>query len=80
MTEQKTFKQHLQKYEFTDYEDDIPLVSDMFHEEDIIKAITEWLTQKNQETQEAPNNYHYTTRQVRTELLNELMEDLKKDE
>jgi hypothetical protein len=43
----KTLNQILKKYEFTDYEadDNIPIVSDMYHKDDIVKAVAEWLTQ-----------------------------------
>ena len=45
-----TFNEILKKYEFTDFEDDDgPIISSMFHKDDVVKAIQEWLTQKLQE-------------------------------
>jgi hypothetical protein len=34
-----TLREELKKYEFTDFEDDVPIVSEMFHKDDIIKAV-----------------------------------------
>jgi hypothetical protein len=42
-----TFEECLKKYEFTDFEDDEgPIISSMYHRDDVIKAVTEWLTEK----------------------------------
>ena len=50
MTE--TIDQILKKYEFTDFEDDEPIVSDMFHKDDLKRAVTEWLIQFRVEAEE----------------------------
>ena len=43
----KTFDEILKKYEFTDFEDDEgPIVSSMFHKDDIVKAVKEWLEEQ----------------------------------
>ena len=50
----KTLEQCLKQYEFTDFEDEEPIVYDMFHKDDINKAVKEWLTQyQNERTRES---------------------------
>ena len=45
-----TFNEILKKYEFTDFEDDDgPIISSMYHKDDVVKAIQEWLTEKRKE-------------------------------
>ena len=50
-TENKTLKQFIKKYQFLDYEADenTPIPYDMYHIDDVFKAVREWLLQKQQE-------------------------------
>jgi hypothetical protein len=53
----KTFNEILKQYEFTDFEEDEPIVSDMFHKDDVKKAFTEWLIQFRVEAEERFDMY-----------------------
>jgi hypothetical protein len=75
----KTPKQFIEAIAAIEH-DDLTGLYDEVSVEGAITAFVKYITRKNKETQEAPNQYHYTTRQIRTELLNEILEDLKKDE
>ena len=47
----KTFDEILKKYEFTDFEDDEgPIISSMFHKDDIKKAVKDWLEEQKATT------------------------------
>jgi hypothetical protein len=59
-----TFIKELKKYEFTDYEadDNVPIVSDMYHKDDIIKALNLWL-EKHRKNYGRTKTVYYLVRQ-----------------
>ena len=76
-----TFNEILKKYEFTDFEDDDgPIISSMFHKDDVVKAIQEWLTQKRLKLQEPeynPSTYQGSYAMLgREQMIDDLLEEL----